>query len=445
MDDDGNLRRSEGVLARLERLHPRVIDLSLDRVLRLLTDLGNPQDRLAPVVHVAGTNGKGSVVAFLRAILQAHGYHVHVFTSPHLIRFHERIVVAGNEIDEHALVDVLEACEAINAGRPITFFEITTAAAFLAFARTAADVTLLETGLGGRLDATNVVARPALTALTPIAMDHQAFLGESLAEIAGEKAGILKPGVPCVSVQQPSPAAAVIRHRAETVHAPVAWEGANWRVDPGSNGFVYESTVRSLRLPLPGLAGQFQFGNAGLSVACAEALLGAALDGEAVAHGLLGVRWPGRLQRLGTGRLSAVLPPQWDLWLDGGHNPAAASALASEIQTWRNRPTDLVVGMLRNKDAAGFLGRLGPYVRRIVAVPIPGAGAGFTADELAHVGSTIGLTVEVAVNVENALALLTAAGSRAPSRVLICGSLYLAGAVLSFDSSGGDGTRARGV
>jgi dihydrofolate synthase/folylpolyglutamate synthase len=289
---------SKDVLRRLEALHPKVIDLSLKRVLRLLAALGHPEDRLPPVVHVAGTNGKGSVIAFLRAIFEAHGLRCHVFPSPHLIRFHERIVVAGTEIAEGPLVDVLEECERVNAGAPITFFEITTAAALLAFARTPADITLLETGLGGRLDATNVVARPALTVLTPIALDHQAFLGETLEAIATEKAGILKAGILCVSAEQAAEAASVIRRRAEALHVPIEWEGEHWRVHgdqaegSGTAGrMLYEAPGATWRLPAPGLTGHFQINNAGLAIAGARTVLGASLKWQAVASGIRAARW----------------------------------------------------------------------------------------------------------------------------------------------------------
>lgn len=430
---------SESVLARLEALHPKVIDLSLDRVLRLLAALGHPEEQLPPVIHVAGTNGKGSVVAFLAAIFAAHGLRCHVFTSPHLIRFHERIVVASEEIAEGPLVDLLEECERVNAGAPITFFEITTAAALLAFARTPADITLLETGLGGRLDATNVVARPAATILTPIALDHQSFLGETLSAIAGEKAGILKKETPCFSSQQSPDATAVIRSRAAALGVSVAWEAEHWRVSRSGDGLLYEDLggisprayPAKRHLPAPGLSGHFQMGNTGLAVACAQSVLGSSLKWDAVARGIRTAHWPGRMQRIEDGPLRVLLPEDWELWLDGAHNPAAAAALAAEArQIWQDRPNAFIVGMLRTKDAARFLATIADSAERILAVTIPEADASLTTGELSDLGQSVGLMVERAAGVEQALRTL-AFTMRRPARVIICGSLYLAGWVLA--------------
>lgn len=430
--------QSDSVLLRLEALHPKVIDLSLDRVLRLLAALGQPQDQLPPVIHVAGTNGKGSVVAFLAAIFAAHGLRCHVFTSPHLVRFHERIVVAGKEIAEGPLVDVLEDCERVNAGAPITFFEITTAAALLAFARTPADITLLETGLGGRLDATNVVERPAATVLTPIALDHQSFLGDTLAAIAAEKAGILKKQTPCFSARQAAEAASVIRKRAKVLRAPIMWEAEHWRAlpDGGGGGWLYQtpggSPLETWRLPAPGLAGHFQVNNAALALACAQSVLGDSLEPEALARGIRTAHWPGRLQRLDAGRLRDLLPTDWEVWLDGAHNPAAAAVLAAEaLQNWRDRPNLFVVGMLRTKDAAGFLAALAAAAEQIVAVTVPGSAASLTGDELRTLGRSTGLEIRCAASLEDALRSLAGATTGRPARVVICGSLYLAGWVLT--------------
>src|SRR5579884_169620 len=289
---------SDRVLARLMRLHPKRIDLSLGRIERLLAALGNPQDRLPPVVHVAGTNGKGSVVAALRACLEADGRRVHAYTSPHLVRFHERIRLAGTLIAEEALVALLEECERANGETPITFFEITTAAALLAFARTPADVVLLEVGLGGRLDATNVVRRPAATAITPISLDHQAFLGDTIAAIAGEKAGILKRGAPAIVAPQPPEAACVIAERAAAVGAPLyRWE-REWRAWPANGGMRYEGRHWRLDLPPPSLFGPHQIVNAGTAIACLEHLTALPVSAAAIANGLRHIEWPARLQRL---------------------------------------------------------------------------------------------------------------------------------------------------
>lgn len=448
--DDGPLP-SGAILARLQELHPKVIDLSLDRVERLLADLGRPQDALPPVIHVAGTNGKGSVIAFLRAMLAAAGLRVHVYTSPHLVRFNERIVIAGQEITESELSAVLAECEAVNAGRPITIFEITTAAALLAFARSNADVTLLETGLGGRLDATNVVARPALTVLTPISLDHQSFLGDSLAGIAGEKAGILKPGVPLILAAQPAEARAVIRHRAALLAAPLVEEGIDWTAGVDRQGrLIFSDAGGVTTLERPALAGVHQVGNAAQAVAAMRQLAavlpprleaqpaGGALevaagifDQTTLARGLAGARWPARLQRLGCGRLTELLPSGWELWLDGGHNPAAATVLSRHLAGWEDHPVYIVFGMLRSKEAGAFLSRLKPHVAGLCGVAIPGEEASLTADEAASFAAHCGMDATPKESVAAALRHLAATSPGAPARVLICGSLYLAGAVLA--------------
>jgi dihydrofolate synthase / folylpolyglutamate synthase len=423
---------SAAILDRLTVLHPKVIDLSLGRIERLLDRLGRPQEHLPPVLHVAGTNGKGSLIAFLRAMLEAGGYRVHVYTSPHLVRFTERIVVAGREIDDARLSEILEECEAVNAGAPITFFEITTAAAFLAFARTHADVALLETGLGGRLDATNVVQAPALAALTPISLDHEAYLGRTIGDIAFEKAGILKPGVACVCAAQPAEAARVIRARASLIEAPVFQEGPDWRVESVADGrLTFREGGATLRLPAPALAGAHQYQNAGLAVACVRRLAHLfTVDADSIGRGLRSVKWPARLQRLQGGRLSALVPEDWELWLDGGHNPAAASVLAQHLMGWRDRPVHLVFGMLRAKDAPAFLAELAPCIDRVATVPVRGEPTSLEAGEAAAIASRQGIQAVAAKDVVEALELLASASSM-PARILICGSLYLAGAVLA--------------
>jgi dihydrofolate synthase/folylpolyglutamate synthase len=426
------LPNSGPILDRLTGLHPKLIDLSLGRIERLLDRLGRPQDRLPAVVHVAGTNGKGSVVAFLRAVLEAAGRKVHVYTSPHLVRFTERIVVAGREIEDARLSAILEECEELNAGAPITFFEITTAAAFLAFARTPADVTLLETGLGGRLDATNVVGTPALTAITPISLDHQSHLGETLAAIAGEKAGILKPGVVCLSAEQPAEAARVIRARASLLDAPLFEESKDWSVRRAADAeLIFRDDGAELCLPPPALEGIHQFQNAGLAIACARRLPAApAVGTDAIACGLRHVRWPARLQRLEHGRLTALLPAGWELWLDGGHNPAAAAVLARQLENWRDRPLHLVFGMLKTKDAEAFLATLARFVDRVATLAVPGESASLAGEEAASIAARHGMVATGAATVADALALLAGEDGK-PARVLICGSLYLAGAVLT--------------
>jgi dihydrofolate synthase / folylpolyglutamate synthase len=465
---------SDRVLARLMQLHPKKIDLSLGRTLRLLAALGNPHDKLPPVIHVAGTNGKGSVVATLRACLEAAGQRVHVYTSPHLVRFNERIRLAGRLVEEDALLAVLEECERANKGAPITFFEITTAAAFLAFARVPADIVLLETGLGGRLDTTNVVRRPAVTAITPISLDHQAFLGDTVAAIAGEKAGILKPGVPAVIGPQGHDAAAIIESRAAAIAAPLYRCGVEWRCDPhppiasamgpplsrnagegkegrdhtslsrtagegargqsprvgeGAGGMHYSGPRWNLDLPLPSLPGAHQVANAGVAIACLEHLSGFSLPASAIAEGLRHIDWPARLQRLTQGPLVACLPAGWELWLDGGHNPAAGEVLADAARGWQDHPLDLIVGMLNTKDSSGFLAPLARHARSLHAVTIPGEENPHPAAEIVAAARSTGIAAWESGSIEAALREII--GGSGPARVLICGSLHLAGVVLA--------------
>jgi dihydrofolate synthase/folylpolyglutamate synthase len=422
---------TDRVLARLMLLHPKKIDLSLGRVERLLAALGNPEERLPPVIHVAGTTGKGSTVATLRACLEAAGRRVHVYTSPHLVRFHERIRLAGELVDEDALLAILEECERANGGSPITFFEITTAAAFLAFSRTPSDIVLLETGLGGRLDATNVIRRPAIVAITPISLDHQAFLGDTLAAIAGEKAGILKRGVPAVIASQPEDAATVIEARAAAIEAPLHRWRREWRCEPVIDGMRYEGVRWRLDLPLPSLAGAHQLVNAGTALACLEQLSGFDLPVAALAAGLRQVEWPARLQRLTQGPLPAMLPPGWELWLDGGHNPAAGAVLADAAARWRDRPLYLIVGMLNTKDAGGFLAPLATHTQALHAVTIPGEENPHPAAQIAASARALGISAQESVSVEAALRAIIEGRPEGPARVLICGSLHFAGVVLT--------------
>jgi dihydrofolate synthase / folylpolyglutamate synthase len=422
---------SDLILARLQGLHPKAIDLSLGRIERLLTRLDHPERRLAPVVHIAGTNGKGSTLAMLDAMLQADGRRVQRYVSPHLVRFDERILFDGRPIPEADLADVLDVCERVNAGAPITFFEITTAAAFLAFLRRPADLLLIETGLGGRLDATNLIARPRLTALAPISLDHQAFLGERLEQIAFEKAGILKPGVPCMVGPQAPAALAVIEERAREIGAPLSVHGRDWSAWRAGDRLQVQVGARRLDLPLSALPGCHQIDNAGLAVVLGLALGDLAPGREAIAKGLRDVRWPARLQHLGRGPLVERLPEGWELWLDGGHNPAAGEALAASLNgaAADPRPLHLIVGMLTSKDEPGFLRPLAPLARSITTVPVPEEPASrdpaAAADELA----ACGIEVQPASDVPTALGAIVE-GAREPARALICGSLYLAGHVL---------------
>ena len=420
---------SDRVLERLGRLHPKLIDLSLGRVERLLAALGNPQDDLPPVVHVAGTKGKGSTVATMRACLEAAGYRVHTYISPHLVRFHERIRLAGRLIDEEALIVLLEECERANRDAPITFFEITTAAAFLAFVRTPADIVLLEVGLGGRLDATNVVRRPAVTAITPVSLDHQAFLGDTVAAIAGEKAGILKPGITAVIAPQPGEAAAVIEAGAQAVSAPLYRAWHEWHCEVSGAGMRYEGERWRLDLPLPSLIGAHQVVNAGTAVACLERLSGFDIPAEAIANGLRHIDWPARLQLLRRGPLVDAVPPDWELWLDGGHNPLAGEILGAVAAGWHDRPLYLVVGMMNTKDAAGFIAPLAKHARALWAITIPGEKNALPAEAIAAAATSVGLPAQTADSVLAAIRDIPVHDGN--GRVLICGSLYFAGKVLA--------------
>jgi len=408
---------------------------------RLLAKLGNPHKALAPVVHIAGTNGKGSVTAYLKAMLSAAGHRVHAYTSPHLVRFHERIELAGPDgmtrpISEDDLVDVLSRTQAVNSGDDITQFEITTAAAFLAFAEHAADVVLLEVGLGGRLDATNVIDSPVLTILTPISHDHADKLGNTLEAIAGEKAGILKRGVPCVVSQQEDAVQDVIARAAARVGARLSVWGQDFDAYEQRGRLVVQKADQLLDLPLPGLIGRHQIINAGTAVAAALELAetGLAMDERAVERGLVTVRWPARMQRIDGGPLPSLLKPGSELWLDGGHNRSAGVFLAQSLADLEERapkPLYLIVGMLGLKDAAGFLASFRGLARHVVGVPIPGAHeAPHTPEALTEAAQSISISAEPALSVEAALRRIDAIDP-GPKRVLITGSLYLAGHVLA--------------
>ena len=418
--------RSDAVLERLTRLHPKLIDLSLERIERLLAALGHPERELPPAVHVAGTNGKGSTIAFLRAICEAAGLSVHVYVSPHLIRFNERIQVGGRPIGEASLGEVLAACEEANGGAPITFFEITTAAAFLAFSRVSADIALIETGLGGRFDATNVLASPALSVITPVSRDHVHFLGETVAEIAFEKAGIMKPGIPAVIGPQPPEAVEVIAARAAEIGTPLLRHGVEWRRD----GLEYRDRKGGLEIPPPGLIGPHQLENAGIAVASARALGWRALDARAIRTGIASAQWPGRLQRLEGGKLSARLGPGRELWVDGGHNRAAGEALARMAEEWSDRPLHLVMGHLAVRPPEDFLGPLAGHIASFHGVPVPGAYACHGPEALADAARVLGIETHASPDVADALDAI-ARLHPGPARVLVCGSLYLAGAVLA--------------
>ncbi len=405
-------------------LHPKVIDLTLDRVHRLLAALDRPETRLPPVIHIAGTNGKGSTQAMIRAGMEACGETVHAYTSPHLARFHERIRLAGELISEPALTALLDECVTANGPDEITFFEITTCAAFLAFARTPANWTLLEVGLGGRLDATNVVDQPALTIITPVSLDHEAFLGDTIEKIAAEKAGIIKRGVPVVIGPQSEAGLAVMEDRANRLGAPIFAYGQHWNVWQERGRLIYQDENGLLDLPAPNLPGPHQFQNAGAAIAALR-LLGK--PDTAAEAAVTTAFWPARMQRLRQGPL-ADLAAGTELWLDGGHNPAGGEAVAATLATMPARPTYLICGMLNTKDVRGYMAPMAGQVAGLFAVSIPGEKNTLPAEATRDAALSVGIAAETATSVSDALAEILRRDPMA--RVLICGSLYLAGIVL---------------
>jgi dihydrofolate synthase/folylpolyglutamate synthase len=421
--------RIEGIVERLHGLHPRLIDLSLERLQALLAKLDHPERRLPPVIHVAGTNGKGSTCAFVRAIAEAAGWRVHVYTSPHLIRFNERIRIAGHLVSDDALIEALETVERTTASAPITVFEVITATALHLFAQTPADLCVLEVGLGGRGDATNVIERPVASAITSISLDHRELLGDTLAAIAAEKAGILKRGVPVAVGAQDAVSGGTILECAERVGVPVLLRGRDWQVSPSEAGFRFVDRRGELNLPPPALPGEHQIDNAGIAIASLRAAF-PDLPAETVARGIASAEWPARLQRL-TGALTRLLPPAWELWLDGGHNPGAGEVLGRHLAHWSDRPLHLVVGMKQAKDSAAFLRPLLPYAATVWAIAEPGQ----------HLALPVEAIIEASGGVARSGPTLAAALRQIPreaaaARVLVCGSLYLAGEVLKQDAAG---------
>ncbi len=420
---------SDAILTRLLELHPKIIDLSLERMQLILLRLGHPEQKLPPVIHIAGTNGKGSTQAFLRAMLEAAGLRVHAYTSPHLVKFHERIRVAGELISEPALSALLEACEVANGGEAITFFEITTAAAFLAFARTPADYLLLEVGLGGRLDATNVIAKPKACCITSIGLDHQQFLGDTIDLIAREKAGIIKRGVPCAVGPMPENARSAIEDVARRVHAPLSIAGQDWDCFEQNGRMVFQDSDGLLHLPLPKLPGSHQISNAGIAIATLRSMKDLRVTEDHIAEGLQTVTWPARMQRLKGGSLSRHLPEASELWLDGGHNADAGVVLANTLKTMPPKPLIIIWGMLNTKDATQFFRPLANLADHVVTLSIPNEANAISAEHLAETVRSLGTQASIASDVTNAVR--QASSLKPAARILICGSLYLAGHVLA--------------
>jgi dihydrofolate synthase/folylpolyglutamate synthase len=430
------------LIARLSALHPNQIDLGLDRMHRLLAQLGHPERRIAPVIHVAGTNGKGSTVAYLRAILEAAGLRVHVFTSPWLVRINESFrlgqIGGGVLVEDDELRGVLEDCERVNAGAPITFFEIKTIAAFCLFAKHPADVVLLEVGLGGRLDSTNVIEQPAASVLTPISMDHMDFLGTTLVSIAAEKAAIIKRGVPVISAEQEPDALAVIGQQAKRMAAPLFVAGEGWHVSIERGRLVYQDDRGLLDLPAPKLFGRHQFANAGLAIATLRAIGTFKLPTTAFEAGIVGAEWPARMQRLSHGALTALGPAACEIWLDGGHNAEGGRVVAAalgDLEERVSRPLVVIVGMMANKDASAFLANFAGLTRHIIVVPIPDQDKAMAPSDLANAARALGMRVEIADGVATAVSCIARLAYEVPPRILITGSLYLAGHVLKLNGT----------
>ncbi len=417
---------TDQVLARLQKHHPKKIDLSLKRMHDLLAKLDHPERKLPPVIHIAGTNGKGSTIAYLRAILEAAGLCVHVYTSPHLVRFAERIRLGGKLIGEDHLLKTLLDCETINGGSPITYFEITTAIAFKSFAENAADILLLEVGLGGRLDATNVIDQPLSTIITPLSMDHQQFLGDTISAIAHEKAGIAKSGVPLIMADQlPAAKAAILTHGKRIGAKPVCY--GDWTIAETGNGFDYLDGKGIISLPKPNLHGPHQIANAGLAIACLRHQDKFTISIDHIKKGITSASWPARLQDISQSPYGRLLPEGSRLWLDGGHNPAAGEILADYFSKDRDRPLYLICGMMAAKDAAGFLKPLSPFVTKFYGITVIGEDC-YSAGRIAEIAQQAGMDSTGASSAENALKEIKSQGRAV--RVLICGSLYLAGHIL---------------
>ncbi len=420
-----HLSKSDVVLDRLLSLHPKIIDLTLDRVTRLLKKLNNPEDKISQVVHIAGTNGKGSTQAFLRAAIESSGESAHVYTSPHLTRFHERIRVAGSLISENVLADILNECELANNGKPITYFEITTCAAFLIFSRIKADYTLLEVGLGGRLDATNILKKPKLTIITPISMDHVQFLGSTIEQIANEKAGIIKEGIPCIVGHQSKDAIDVIKKRAIELKSKLKIYGEHWQVYAKSDKLIFKDAMGFLELPLPKLIGQHQIENAGTAIAAMREL---SIPDEACKESMKNVYWPARMQRLESGPL-VKMANESEIWLDGGHNQAAGIAISNALeQLPRGRTNILICGMLKTKDLKAFLNPLFNSAKFLYGIRIQGEENSNSAETIVNQAREIGFSAFKTQKVSDAILQIIKAHPN--SRIIICGSLFLAGKIL---------------
>jgi len=431
----------DAILSRLLGLHPKKIDLSLGRIERLLEALGRPDLRLPPIIHVAGTNGKGSTLAFLRAILEAAGARVHVYTSPHLLRFNERIRLGaeggGRIVDDDRLTAALEECERVNGAQPVTFFEITTAAAFKLFAESPADWLLLETGLGGRYDATNVIAAPKATIITSISLDHPEFLGETIEKIAYEKAGIFKRGAPAIIGFQSEAARKVLDREARRAGAPLIVAEEDFHIREENGRLVFEDERGLLDLPLPRLAGRHQHQNAAAAIAALRAVA-PQIGNEAIEAGLTRAEWPARLQRLQRGHVVDLAPPGAEIWLDGGHNEDGGRVLSeamAEFEEKNPRPLLFICGAQTTKDVRALLRHFVGLAREVIAVPVEGEHKSWAPGDVADAARAEGMTATAAATLEEALAIARSRVFDQPPRILIAGSLYLAASVLALNGS----------
>ena len=413
-------------LDRLSKLSPGGDRLGLDRITKLLERLGRPQDKLPPVFHVSGTNGKGSTCAFLRAILEASGRKVHVYTSPHLVRFNERVRVAGELIGDDRLAELLERVLDKSETIEPSFFEVTTAVAFLAFAETPADACVIEVGLGGRLDATNVIEKPLVCGIAGIGLDHSQWLGDKLADIAAEKGGIAKAGVPLVTQRYPPIAAQQVQQKAEAVGARWVGRGALWDMRVIRGSIRYRDRIGGLKLPMPSLPGLFQADNAALAVAMLRQQERFDVPVTAMAEGISGATWPARLHKLEPGPLAKLLPAGSEIWLDGGHNASAARRVANHVRRSfaGDLPLVLLFASLKSKDPASMLRAFRGVAAAVVTVPIADHDD-YSPEDLAAIAAEMSFNVVAAASLKAALERI-----RAPSRVLVFGSLYLAGEAL---------------
>jgi len=430
--------KADALINKLSEIHPKGFDLSLDRILHLLEKLGNPQDKLPPVMHVAGTNGKGSTLAFARAILEAQGYKVHVHTSPHLVNWHERYRLAGKLVSDDQLAIAIEHVAEVNENRPITVFELLCAVMFVLFSEHEADFSLVEVGLGGRFDATNVIASPRVCAIAPVGLDHQAYLGDTVTKIAFEKAGIIKPRVPVAIGLQEDDARETIEQVARKKAAPTFFARQDFDFYEDATGFVYQDEQGLLDLPMPTLVGDHQLANAALAIAAIRAG-GIKVLPQAFAQGMKDVNWPGRLEKLREGKITQKFGSDADIWIDGGHNPSAGEAIAAELLR-RNGQTKrkiiLICGMINTKEPLGYFHPFAKLDAEIITVPVAMSEAGIAPQALSAIARDAGLRASASPSLSDGIEYaISQSTGEAHAMVLFCGSLYMVGEVLAMNET----------